>query len=206
MSAIRRGFSLILMAKCFSALLWKGGRTWLRVFAIALLLGICSGDWVIWDTIKHAVARPRPFHQLSDARLIIGMGDSYSMPSSHSANWFAATVITFIFYRRSIWFMLPIASTVAFSRMHNGVHYPSDVLTGAILGAGYGATLVWTAEKLLALGWAAMVSSLVGALYRPKNRKSSRAIVTRSTLAAARLYFSCDSFSWPPGVSGRGQN
>ena len=64
-----------------------------------------------------------------------------SMPSSHAANWFAATMIAFLFYRRSLWFMLPMALAVSFSRVYNGVHYPSDVLAGAILGAGYAAAL-----------------------------------------------------------------
>src|SRR5204862_3267982 len=66
-----------------------------------------------------------------------------SMPSSHAANWFAATMVAFIYFRRSLWFMLPTAILVSFSRIYNGVHYPSDVLAGAILGAGYAAASVW---------------------------------------------------------------
>jgi len=46
-------------------------------------------------------------------------------------------MILFIFYRRSCWFMLPLALAVSFSRVYNGVHYPGDVLVGAIVGAGY---------------------------------------------------------------------
>ena len=70
------------------------------------------------------------------------------MPSSHAANWFAATMILFIYYRRSLWFMLPGAILVGFSRIYNGVHYPSDVLAGAILGAGYAAASVWSLNAL----------------------------------------------------------
>ena len=70
------------------------------------------------------------------------------MPSSHAANWFAATMICYVFYRRSWRFMLPLACLVSFSRIYNGVHYPSDVLAGAILGAGYAAAGMWAIESL----------------------------------------------------------
>src|SRR5260370_21100003 len=78
----------------------------------------------------------------------MGRSDSGSMLSSHAANWFAATMVLFIYYRRSIRFMLPMALLVSFSRIYNGVHYPRDVLVGAIPGAGYAACGVWTLDAL----------------------------------------------------------
>ncbi len=71
-----------------------------------------------------------------------------SMPSSHAANWFAATMVLFVFYRKSWRFMLPLACLVSFSRVYNGVHYPSDVLAGAFLGAGYAVAGMWAFESL----------------------------------------------------------
>ncbi|HLX70510.1 MAG TPA: glycosyltransferase family 39 protein, partial [Verrucomicrobiae bacterium] len=50
--------------------------------------------------------------------------------------------------RRSWRFMLPLACLVSFSRIYNGVHYPSDVLAGAILGAGYAVAGMWAIESL----------------------------------------------------------
>ena len=70
------------------------------------------------------------------------------MPSSHAANWFAGTMICYVFYRRSWRFMLPLACLVAFSRIYNGMHYPTDVLAGAILGAGYAAAGMWALESI----------------------------------------------------------
>lgn len=57
-------------------------------------------------------------------------------------------MIVFIYFRRSWRIMLPMALLVAFSRIYNGVHYPSDVLVGLILGGGYAAAGVWTFNKL----------------------------------------------------------
>ena len=150
-------------------LLWKGGkRGWLCALMLALILW--PGDSYICNTIKHAVARPRPFIALpdvnqpesttknplahvprmerwqSDFGSPPGLPNHNSFPSSHAANWFAATMICFVFYRRSWRFMLPLACLVSFSRIYNGVHYPSDVLAGAILGAGYAAAGLWAVE------------------------------------------------------------
>jgi hypothetical protein len=77
-----------------------------------------------------------------------GRVDFNSMPSSHAANWFAATMVLLVYYRRSWRWMLPAALAVSFSRLYLGVHYPSDVLAGAILGAGYAAACLWSANAL----------------------------------------------------------
>ena len=152
-------------------LLWKGGkRGWLCAFMIAVILW--PADSLICNTIKHAVGRPRPFVTLPDVRRPAEMAtvgasqvprmehsqsnsgspqappDHNSFPSSHAANWFAATMICYVFYRRSWRFMLPLACLVSFSRIYNGVHYPSDVLAGAFLGAGYAAAGMWAIESL----------------------------------------------------------
>ena len=108
-------------------LAWRGGARG-RVCVLMLLLGLFLGDSVLSDALKHAVGRLRPFHHFDDARVLLGRSDSFSMPSSHAVNWFCATMITFIYYRRSVCFMLPLAVLVGFSRIYNGVHYPGDVL------------------------------------------------------------------------------
>jgi hypothetical protein len=111
-----------------------------------LALGLIIGDGLVINTIKHAVARPRPFLGLEDVMRRVGIGESYSFPSAHAANWFSATMILFIYYRRTIWVMLPFAALVGLSRIYNGVHYPSDVLAGMIIGSAYGLGIVWALD------------------------------------------------------------
>ena len=152
-------------------LIWKGrARGILCVLILALILPL--GDGLICNTIKHTVERPRPFVTLPEVHRpgrpptpasmapapmpqdgkasprSEAKGDFRSMPSSHAANWFAATMILFIYYRRSAWLMLPGAILVSFSRIYNGVHCPSDIVAGAILGAGYAAASVWSLNAL----------------------------------------------------------
>ncbi len=136
-----------LIALVLILLVWKGGRGG-PVCAIMLALGLVIGDGLIVNTIKHAVARPRPFLGLEDVMRRVGIGESYSFPSAHAANWFSATMILFIYYRRTIWFMLPFATLVGLSRIYNGVHYPSDVLAGAIIGSAYGLGVVWSLDAI----------------------------------------------------------
>jgi len=150
-------------------LCWKGGRRG-RVCVLMAALLIGPGDGLLINTVKHGIGRARPFVALDEVRFLgvkttpamsegfrtmtnlddptEGPPNHNSMPSSHAANWFAATMILLVYYRRSWWFMLPLACVVAFSRVYNGMHYPSDVLAGAILGAGYAAAGVWSVNAL----------------------------------------------------------
>lgn len=148
-------------------LLWKGGARGV-VFLFMMLFVLAVGDGLICRNLKRAIDRPRPFLVIPDvhqpgrtnvgssmvmdsmpkAGAPTGKGPSGSMPSSHAANWFAATMVAFIYYRRSVWIMLPVAVLVSFSRLYLGVHYPSDVLAGGILGAGYAAAMVWSLDGL----------------------------------------------------------
>src|ERR1035437_3242228 len=152
-------------------LVWKG-RARGAVCVLMLALVVSLGDGLVCNNLKHLVGRLRPetalpgVHRPGSSAASTSLSppaspqeetavpapdaksDGASMPSSHAANWFAATMILFIYYRRSIRFMLPAAILVSFSRIYNGSHYPSDVLVGAILGAGYAAAGVWSLDAL----------------------------------------------------------
>ena len=82
------------------------------------------------------VGRERPCVALEDVRLVMGMKSSLSFPSAHAANIFGAATALTMFYRRWAGAFFAVAVCVGYSRVYVGVHYPSDVLGGAVLGTG----------------------------------------------------------------------
>ena len=126
---------------------WRGKS---RAVLFLLMLGIVIGvtDGLVCNTLKHAIGRARPCAVLENVHLLVGCGANGAMPSSHAGNMFAAAMVAFLFYRRSAWVMFPLAVAVSFSRVANGVHYPSDVVIGAILGAGTGFAVVFALNGL----------------------------------------------------------
>ncbi|NFV13815.1 phosphatase PAP2 family protein [Clostridium sporogenes] len=84
--------------------------------------------------LKNLVQRGRPFTAVEGINLLIKAPKSFSFPSGHTASSFAvATVVG----RKIEKFKLPIyilAIAIAFSRLYLYVHYPSDVLVGALIG------------------------------------------------------------------------
>jgi membrane-associated phospholipid phosphatase len=103
--------------------------------------------------LKHAVKRERPFLTYPDDivnKSGIDWSDSYSFPSGHSTMAFATATALSLEYPK--WYVIvpsyAYAGTVAYSRMHLGVHYPSDVLTGAIIGSGCAVLSHYVNKKL----------------------------------------------------------
>ncbi|RFS15310.1 phosphatase PAP2 family protein [Emticicia sp. C21] len=87
--------------------------------------------------LKKVVDRPRPFQEYPYIHPAIVETDP-SFPSGHATAAFAAATSLSLTARK--WYVtVPAylwAGTVAYSRLHLGVHYPSDVLAGALIGAG----------------------------------------------------------------------
>ena len=89
--------------------------------------------------VKTAVKRPRPYEELSGVHVNdLESADPYSFPSGHTAGAFAlATMLSLRYPRPSVFVPAFIwAGMVGYGRVYNGLHYPSDVLAGAALGAG----------------------------------------------------------------------
>lgn len=97
---------------------------------IGLLMGLIIGNGIV----KNIVARPRPCWLNSDFPLLIANPTDYSFPSGHTqASFIAATIIT-IRHHKTGWITMILAALIGFSRLYLYVHFPTDVLGGAVMG------------------------------------------------------------------------
>ena len=131
-------------------LLGSGGAIWLlaaggllctkkyRRQGAILLAGLAVGVLVGNVYLKNLIARPRPCWLDNSVKLLISSPTDYSFPSGHTlASAIGATVLTKT-NRKFGWAAIPLAVIIAFSRLYLFVHFPSDILAGAVLGVVIG--------------------------------------------------------------------
>jgi len=117
-----------------------GRRAWIPVLLLLMTAG--TSDLVSSSIIKPAVARLRPCQNpevRKDIIVRIPCGPGKSFPSSHAVNHFAVAIFLIGLFRSKRWhFLAPLllfwAASIAYGQVYVGVHYPSDVLAGALLG------------------------------------------------------------------------
>lgn len=133
-----------------------------REFVIAVLIVTVLHFTITEGVIKHLLThffpkRRRPYVAYPD--LIKSVGRKFSdssFPSSHMATTVAMLVVIVSFYPSLLALSILMVILMAFSRLHNGMHYPSDVAAGILLGYLYG----WTAMEILKVLKVAMIVSL----------------------------------------------
>ncbi len=114
----------------------KKGRNVAIVCIVALVFG-----YYLTEILKYIVARPRPYAMLDGVRILTSI-DGSSWPSGHTVASFIGAIIigrsySFNFKGKKCKLIYPLlifAFLVGFSRIYNGVHYPSDVISGALIG------------------------------------------------------------------------
>lgn len=107
-----------------------------------------SFSYTLTETIKHLVSRPRPFQVLNSISLAIEPPAESSFPSGHTATSFAVAIIIYLHMPKKYGVLaLILASVMGFSRVYLGVHYPSDVFGGLLLGILSGLIIDYITNK-----------------------------------------------------------
>jgi len=99
------------------------------LFAFALELSL-------YKILKNGIKRPRPFDELDRVQFVVAPPDRFSFPSGHTAAAFVMAIILTTGFPVLQPLLLTWATMVGASRIYLGVHYPTDVLMGAVLGSG----------------------------------------------------------------------
>lgn len=116
------------------ALMFFFGRGERKQAAVVLLLAMLMLDGLVGGAIKAIWPRPRPYEILTGVnRWGIAWGGQ-SFPSGHAYSGTLAAVILGARFRRSRYPLAAFAAVTCYSRPYFGMHYPSDVLAGAVLG------------------------------------------------------------------------
>ena len=104
---------------------------------VGILMGVSLAiEFIINNVvIKNWVARIRPYEMIDGLTLLVGKAADYSFPSGHTGSAFALAVVVFMVmpWKYGV-IALTLASLMGFSRLYVGIHYPSDVLGGMVLG------------------------------------------------------------------------
>ena len=119
-----------------------------RKYGIMALLAMTIGLLIGEVAIKNIVCRDRPCVAYPIDNMIVSIPHSYSFPSGHTCSSLASATIIFIANKKWGIVAFALALLIAFSRLYNYVHYPTDVLAGAVLGVLSALTAYFVVEKI----------------------------------------------------------
>jgi undecaprenyl-diphosphatase len=102
--------------------------------------------YVVQYRVKPLFRRVRPFVN-REARVVGVRPADHSFPSGHTASSFAAATALAFFYPRAAPLAYGVATAVGVSRVHLGVHFPSDAAVGGVIGIGIGTFSAWVFKK-----------------------------------------------------------
>jgi undecaprenyl-diphosphatase len=135
---------VILLLICF----FKGGIKG-KIAVAGVILLIAFSDQFAYHILKETFHRLRPCMALKDAITPLGCNGTYSFPSNHAVNNFAAATFFYFLFPKYKWPLFITASLIAISRVYLGLHYPSDILGGALIGSFLGYVFYLGTNKII---------------------------------------------------------
>lgn len=134
----------VMITVCFILLICPKTRKLGILATISLVVNVLVSNVLL----KNLVARTRPYEIIEGLKLIIKKQRDYSFPSGHSSGSFALASVIYIETPRKIGIpAMIIATLIALSRLYVGVHYPTDVFAGMIVGTLIGCATCYIYHK-----------------------------------------------------------
>ena len=118
-----------------------------------IVIAVALSDQLTSSFMKPFFERLRPCHDPAISHLVYtvaGCGGKYGFASSHAANTFALATAVIFLHPGKTWLQVLIASwalLVSYSRIYVGVHYPGDLIAGAMIGAALATVLYLAGRK-----------------------------------------------------------
>ncbi len=110
------------------------------IMVISLIAGVIIGNLFL----KNIIARPRPCWLNEEFHMLVGIPGDYSFPSGHTLSSAACATVLTLENWKFAYGAVPLAVLIAFSRLYLYVHFPTDIIGGALIGIaiGYAAYMV----------------------------------------------------------------
>ncbi len=106
-----------------------------RCIGVQAVASLASSGLFCNIILKNWIGRTRPYEIIPELTVLVSPQSDFSFPSGHAASAFAVAVVLFVRLPKRYGIpALVLASLISFSRLYIGVHYPSDVLAGILLG------------------------------------------------------------------------
>ena len=150
---MNRGLRYGVLLHFFRAVSWLGNGLFWYALMLALLVRdvaealqpvlhmaiVGAASTATYSVLKRSTLRPRPYQAVSAVERGAAPLDAFSFPSGHTLHAVAFTLVAVIYYPALASVLVTFTFLTAASRVVLGLHYPSDVLAGAALGAGIAA-------------------------------------------------------------------
>ena len=144
------------------------------ICAVSMVIGLIVTNLII----KNWAARIRPYELIPGLQCIVPLAKDYSFPSGHATNSLACAWV--LFRKTPKKYGVPaliLAILISLSRLYVGIHYPTDVLGGAVIGIGSACLAIWLVPKV------EKKFPIIRKFYGPK--KGTKKTGTRSARSAA---------------------